>query len=187
MTTDRDAAAGRLADVVTVGVYLVAIVAANLTVAAFGPAASVPIAFVWIGLDLTLRDRLHDRWQGRGLWPRMLALIVTGGVLSWLVNRDAGVIAVASTVAFLLAASADALTYTLLGDRSRRLRVNGSNVIGAAVDSLAFPAIAFGLPLLWPIIVGQFLAKVAGGAVWNEVLLALPLRPRSQGMARDAD
>lgn len=170
-----------------VAIYLAAIVAANLTVTALGPAASVPIAFVWIGLDLTLRDTIHERLQGRGLWPRMLALIVAGGVLSWLVNRDAGTIAVASTVAFIAAASVDAVAYTLLGDRSRRLRVNGSNVLSAAVDSLVFPAIAFGLPLLWPIVIGQFVAKVAGGAFWYEVLRALSVRFRPARAARDAD
>lgn len=164
-----------------VALYLTAIVAANVTVAWFGPSVVIVNAFLWIGLDLTTRDALHDRWKGRSLWPRMLALIVAGGLLSWLVNRDAGVIAVASTVAFLAAGLTDALVYRVLGERSRRLRVNGSNTLSAAVDSLVFPTIAFGafLPAL---VVGQWLAKVIGGAVWYEVLRALSLwrgTPRS--------
>lgn len=40
--------------------YLVAIVLANLTVAAFGPRMVIVNAFLFIGLDLTARDRLHD-------------------------------------------------------------------------------------------------------------------------------
>ncbi len=172
---------------ILVGIYLAAIVAANLTVTALGPSASIWIAFLWIGLDLTTRDILHARWERRQLWPRMLTLIVAGGALSWLVNRDAGQIAVASTVAFLAAATVDAIVYTLLGERARRVRVNGSNVLSAAVDSLVFPALAFGFPLLWPIVIGQFVAKVAGGAVWYEVLRALSVRSRPQGMASDAD
>jgi uncharacterized PurR-regulated membrane protein YhhQ (DUF165 family) len=44
-------------------------------------------------------------------------------------------------------------------------RANASNVAGAAVDSIAFPTIAFGV-LLPHIIALQFAAKIAGGAVW---------------------
>lgn len=156
-------------------IYLAAIVAANVTVAAFGPGMVIVNAFVLIGLDLTARDKLHDAWRGRWLWPRMALLILTGGVLSWVLN--AGAIAFASTVAFALSASADALTYTLLGDRARLLRVNGSNIVGAAVDSLVFPTLAFGA-FLWPIVLGQFAAKVAGGFVWS-LILAVPLRRRA--------
>lgn len=47
--------------------------------------------------------------------------------------------------------------------------MNGSNVAGALVDSAVFPTLAFGevLPL---VILGQFAAKSAGGAVWSLVL-----------------
>lgn len=158
-----------------VAVYLAAIVAANLSVAAFGPAVAPINAFFLIGLDLTLRDRLHDRW---GFDWRMLALIAAGGALSWLLNRDAGVIAIASTAAFALAALADGAVYAILRGRERMVRVNGSNIIGAAVDSVVFPAIAFGLPLLWPIVLSLFAAKVAGGFAWS-LILAVPLRRRA--------
>jgi uncharacterized PurR-regulated membrane protein YhhQ (DUF165 family) len=110
---------------------------------------------------------------------RMGALIVVGGAISWVLTPGAGQIAVASTVAFMAAATADGLVYALLGDRAKRLRVNGSNVAGAAVDSVVFPAIAFGFPLLLPIMAGQFIAKVGGGAVWYEVLRAVSQRRRA--------
>ena len=45
--------------------------------------------------------------------------------------------------------------------------------MSAAVDSLVFPALAFGWPLLWGIVVGQLAAKVIGGAAWSWLL-----RPR---------
>jgi len=51
------------------------------------------------------------------------------------------------------------------------VRVNGSNVVSAAVDSVVFPTLAFGSFLPW-VILGQFLAKVAGGAVWSLILPA---------------
>jgi hypothetical protein len=160
-----------------VAAYLAAIVAANLSVATFGPSVTIVNAFLLIGLDLTLRDRLHDAWEGRELVLRMGVLIAVGGLLSWLVNGAAGPIALASTVAFSLAAIADALIYAVLGERSRPVRVNGSNVVSSAVDSLVFPTLAFGgfLPF---IVLGQFAAKVAGGFVWS-VILAVPQRRRA--------
>ncbi|NIV38564.1 MAG: VUT family protein, partial [Anaerolineae bacterium] len=90
-------------------------------------------------------------------------LIGAGSVLSWVLNRDAGQIAMASFVAFACAGVADAIVYHLLGDRARMLKINGSNVVSAGVDSFVFPALAFGFPLLWGVMLGQFAAKVGGG------------------------
>lgn len=150
--------------------YLVAIILANLSVATFGPSVSIINAFLFIGLDLTARDKLHEQWQGRGLVWKMLLLIASGSALSWILNRDAGSIALASFIAFSCAASVDTLLYHLLRERVYLLKVNGSNVASAAVDSLIFPALAFGFPLLWGIVVGQFLAKVVGGFLWSLIL-----------------
>lgn len=148
--------------------YLVAIVLANLTVAAFGPNMVIVNAFLFIGLDLTARDRLHDAWRGNHLLPKMAALIATGSLLSWLLNREAGQIAVASFAAFAAASIVDAVIYHLLGRYPRWLRINGSNIPSALVDSLVFPTLAFGA-FLWPIVLGQFLAKVLGGFLWSLV------------------
>lgn len=153
-----------------VSIYLAAIVAANLSVATFGPAISIANAFFFIALDLTSRDRLHEAWRGPGLVWKMGALIAAGSLLSWVLNANAGPIALASFVAFALSASADAAMYAALHSRSYLVKVNGSNLVSAAVDSLVFPALAFGFPLLWPIVIGQFVAKIAGGALWAFVL-----------------
>jgi len=151
-------------------IYLAAIVAANLLVATFGPAVSIVNAFALIALDLTSRDRLHEAWAGRGLVWRMAALIAAGSAISYLLNRTAGPIALASLVAFAASATVDALAYHLLRGRSWGVRANGSNVLSAAVDSLVFPALAFGWPPLWPIVIGQFLAKTIGGWAWSVLL-----------------
>lgn len=160
-----------------VGLYLIAIVAANLGVATFGPSVVIINAFLFIGLDLTCRDRLHDAWRGRLLVAKMGALIAVGGLLSYLLNAGAGQIALASTVAFTVASVLDGVTYALLGERAYLVRVNGSNVIGAAADSLIFPTLAFG-SLLPFIVLGQFAAKVAGGFMWS-LILAVPVRRRA--------
>lgn len=149
--------------------YLVAIVLANLSVAAFGPSIAIINAFLFIGLDLTARDRLHDTWRGNNLFLKMAALIATGSILSWLLNRNAGPIALASFAAFAAAATVDAIIYHRLGRYPRWLRINGSNIPSAAVDSLVFPTLAFG-GFLWPIVLGQFAAKTLGGFFWSFVL-----------------
>jgi len=150
--------------------YLLAIVAANLITARFGPAASVFNALAFIGLDLTCRDGLHDAWRGRRLVGKMGALILAGSVISWALNRAAGQIAVASFSAFACANVVDAMIYHLLVKRGRLVRVNGSNVFSAAVDSLIFPVLAFGWPPILAVCAGQFAAKVGGGFIWYLIL-----------------
>jgi len=154
---------------IAVVAFVAAIAAANLLIAWLGPWVSPINAFLLIGLDLSLRDWLHDKWRGQ-MW-RMGALIATAGVLSYLMNPAAGRIAVASTAAFVLASSVDALVYQRLIDAKWLVRANGSNVAGAATDSVAFPIIAFGWFPGLPAIIGlQFAAKVAGGGIWSAVI-----------------
>lgn len=152
-----------------VSVYLVAVVLANLIIGHFGPSATIPVAFVLIGLDLVARDRLHDAWRHKNLWAKMFALILTGGLISFLINADARQIAFASSIAFIAAGLVDALVYRILHRRPQLVRINGSNIPAAAVDSVVFPTLAFGALLPW-IVLGQFAAKVLGGFVWSLVL-----------------
>lgn len=160
---------------IAAAIFVAAITAANLLVATFGPWFSPINAFLLIGLDLSLRDWLHDRWRDQ-LW-KMGALIAAAGGLSFVLNPAAGRIAVASFLAFTVAATADALTYHRLIDRRWMVRANGSNVVGAATDSVLFPLIAFGpFPGLLAVIGLQFAAKVTGGSVW-----ALALNHRRAG------
>lgn len=149
--------------------FIGAIVAANLLVAEFGPWFSPINAFMLIGLDLSLRDALHDKWRQQ-MW-RMGALIATAGVLSFILNPAAGRIAVASTAAFVMASSVDALVYHRLIDAKWLVRANGSNIGGSATDSIAFPLIAFGaFPGIAAVIGFQFAAKVGGGALWSIII-----------------
>lgn len=159
-----------------VALYLAAIVAANLSSSHFGPEASIYNAFFLIGLNLTTRDRLHDLW-GRNRFRNMALLILAGSALSFgAAHLFAGTappdivarIALASAVAFGVAEGFDAFAYQMLRRRPWLERANTSNFVGAMLDSTIFVAIAFGWS--WPIIFGQFCAKVAGGFVWSMVL-----------------
>jgi len=150
-------------------VYVLCLVAANLLVAWLGPWFSPINSLVLIGLDLSLRDRLHDAWQGNGLAWRIGALIAAAGAISYLLNPAAEMIAVASVTAFCAAMAADSIAYQLLRRLSWMTRANGSNMAGAIVDSIIFPTIAFGGFVPERVVV-QFAAKVAGGAVWSFLL-----------------
>ena len=145
-------------------IYAAAITMANLSVATWGPWVSPINSFVLIGLDLALRDWLHVRLRA---W-QMGALIACTCLLTYTLNPAAGMIAAASACAFSAAALVDWATFAKLRG-SWLFRANGSNVAGAAVDSLIFPALAFGV-LMPHIVALQFVAKVAGGAIWAALL-----------------
>ena len=147
-------------------IYIAALVTANLLVAWFGPWFSPINAFVLIGLDLSLRDKLHEEWKNDKLVLKMGGLIATASVVSYLWNPAAGPIALASFLAFALAMSADTIAYHFLRDKPWMIRSNGSNVAGAAVDSITFPTIAFG-GLMPEIVALQFMSKICGGAIWS--------------------
>ena len=142
---------------------------ANLSVAHFGPSSTIVNAFLFIGLDLTSRDKLHEAWHNNGLIWKMGLLIATGSLISWLLNRNAGQIALASFIAFACAAVVDTIVYQILRKQKYMVKVNGSNIFSAATDSIIFPTIAFGGFLPW-ITLGQFAAKVFGGAIWAIIL-----------------
>lgn len=99
-------------------VYAIAMTAANLTIATFGPWVSPINAFFLIGLDLALRDWLHVRLK---VW-QMGALIASTGALTFMLNPTAGHIAVASAVAFTAAALVDWITF---------IRLRGAWLIGS--------------------------------------------------------
>jgi uncharacterized PurR-regulated membrane protein YhhQ (DUF165 family) len=154
-------------------IYAAAMTLANLSVAHFGPWVSPINAFVLIGLDLSLRDWLHVRlktWQ-------MLALIGASGALTYLLNPSAQHIVIASAAAFTLAALVDWQAFSRISGSWLR-RSLGSNVIGAAVDTAVFSALAFlllapnpkPLEVVAQIAALQFAAKVAGGSLWAWLL-----------------
>lgn len=155
-----------------ISVYVSAMVSANLLVWWLGPWFSPVNAFLLIGLDLTLRDLMQER-LGRF---QIAGVILVGGALTFVLNPSASHIAVASAVAFSISAIADWAAYSVLRNRAWLVRSNGSNVVGAAVDSVVFPTLAFG-SFLPAIVALQFAAKVGGGAMWSFLLQRLTRRP----------
>jgi queuosine precursor transporter len=168
---------------VLVAVYLAAIVAANLITARYGPAAAVYNAFALIGLDLITRDRLADFW-GTTRWVKMALLIATGSALSYLIAQDARSVAEASAISFACAETGEGLLYHLLRHRQWVQRANTAAWLGAAIDSLVFPTLAFG-GLVWSTSVGQFTAKTAGALLWSAVIVRVrpARRARAEALA----
>jgi hypothetical protein len=130
-------------------IFLVAIVLANLSVAYFGPISTPFNAFLLIGLDLSLRDHIHEKWHGRNLGLKMFGLICTGALITYLLNKDAGMIGVASVIAFTGALIVDALLYQKFFNKTKLAKMNISNIGSATVDSILFPTIAFGAFMPW--------------------------------------
>jgi len=160
------------------GIYIAALVLANLLVAWLGPWFSPINAFVLIGLDLSLRDKLHEQWQNDRLILKMGGLIIVASVVSYLLNPTAGTISLASFVAFALSMIADSIAYHFLRHKLWVIRSNGSNIAGAAVDSIAFPTIAFG-GLMLEIVALQFIAKLFGGGIWSFLLTKIPQKEQA--------
>ena len=157
--------------------YLSAIVLANFNVLWFGPVSTPINAFFLIGLDLSLRDKLHEKWIKKNLWLKMMLLISAGSIITYIINQNAARIAIASVIAFTCAALADTIIYSRLIRKTFLIKSNSSNIAGALVDSILFPTVAFGVLMPW-IILGQFAAKTAGGFVWS--LLLNKIRERKE-------
>jgi hypothetical protein len=87
-----------------------------------GPWFALIDSVLLIGLDLTLRDVLHERLSR----AQLAAVIVGAGALTWLANPAANHIAIASATAFILAALADWLAYSLLLSRPWMVRCNAA-------------------------------------------------------------
>lgn len=136
-----------------VALYIAAVVAANFSVHFFGPVSTPINAFLFIGLDFIVRDKLQDLWTGRHLFPKMGALIGAGALITFVLNPDAGRIAVASCIAFAVSNTVDWGIYYLIRKKPWMVRANVSN-FGAF------------MPL---IVLAQWAAKMLGGLVWSWV------------------
>lgn len=152
--------------------YLLAISLANLLVylaGAAGPWVSLVCAFFLVGLDMSIKDNLQERW---GIGWRLFLLIAGGGLLSFFLPGSAR-ICQASVLAFSVSTLLDVAVLRLLRKTPHRFVV--SNLISGLCDSalfLWFGLGVFGLPVLF-----QTAAKVSGAALFG-VLLARRLAPR---------
>lgn len=147
-------------------IYIFSISSANISVSYFGPESSIINSFLFIGLDLSLRDKLHEVFSKQNLFLKMSLLIIFSGFISYVVNPASGLIALASVISFILSSSVDSFFYNLFSLKTYIKKSNISNFFSSAVDSIIFPLIAFGsfLPI---IVIYQFSAKILGGFIFS--------------------
>ena len=118
-----------------------------------------PSGVLMIGLALVLRDQVHETLGAK--WA--LAAIAVGAALSFATSPTQ--LAVASTLAFVLAEVADFAVYAPLRAKGRSLAVMASGVAGAVFDSMLFVWLAFGsLEFSGGTILGKLYASVAVAA-----------------------
>lgn len=167
----------RLIEYGMVAAFIAVMAVANLAIAYFGPWAIPVVSFITVGLVLVIRDYLHDTWAMRpgSFWLRMLAMIVAAGVLAYVVDASAGMIAVASVAALMGSSIVETLAFQGVFRRRWMIRSNVSNVAGAVADSLIFPIVAFGVagvggwgPLA-ALVATQAATKTFGGFLWTSL------------------
>jgi hypothetical protein len=154
---------------IVIGLYLAAIVTANLLATEFAknghPEYTAITAFGLVAFDLVARDLLHDWFTGTRRILILTALILAGSVLSYLANPDSATIAQWS-----------AIVYNLARYRQWLERTNASNITGATVDSVVFVA-GLGFPAM--VAFNQTTAKIAGGLIFALALQHLAARRRT--------
>lgn len=161
-----------MAKVILVSLYLLVAIGSNLLINALGPSYLWLTAFILIPFDLTTRDLLHEAWNGRNLKFKMFLLITSGSILTYAVNSSALMIAVASSMAFLISGIIDTAVYEALKTKDRLVKMTASNVGSSITDSLIFPIVAFGV-IDVSLFASQSISKSTGGFLWSLLLVKL--------------
>lgn len=144
--------------------YIGSIIGANVLADRFGmvwvfPGLTAVAGTYLAGAALLFRDVLQDV-AGRFA---VLAAVAVGGALSAVMSDPA--LALASSVAFLVAESADFGVYTPLRRRGWARAVIVSNSVGALLDTIIFLALAE-FPVTESAITGQMIGKL----IWATLL-----------------
>lgn len=125
--------------------FLILIVIANFIILKFGKTGVYINALLILPLDILLRDFIHEEWKDKSnLWFRFIILFLIGGALTYLINADALLIAVASTISFLCSNITDTFIYSKLHKESKFIKMSVSNFFSVSVDTVIFIGIVFG-------------------------------------------
>lgn len=144
-----------------VSVYILSVVLANLSASYFGIWITPINAFLLIGLEITVRDLLHERINHL----QMIGIVLVAGILSYSINIDTQNIAIASLIAVTVSCLLDYAVFKRTKG-SWLKKSNTSNVFSSASDSLLFPTIGFGTFNVGVVLL-QFFLKLFGGFIWS--------------------
>lgn len=145
-------------------IYILSITLANLSAANFGVWVTPINAFFLIGLEITIRDVLHEKVNHL----QILIIVLIAGTISYLINIDTKEIALASFLAVVVSCILDYVVFKKTKGTWLK-KSNTSNIFSSASDSLIFPTVAFGgfNPL---VTIFQFILKLLGGLFWSLII-----------------
>ena len=146
---------------IIIAVYILSVVLANLSASHFGIWVTPINAFLLIGLEITVRDLLHERLNHL----QLIGVVLVAGVASYVLNADTQNIALASFLAVVVSCFVDYFVFKRTKG-SWLKKSNTSNVFSSATDSLIFPTVAFGSFNLGVVLL-QFILKLSGGFLWS--------------------
>lgn len=158
---------GRLLPVIIL--YLLSFVSANLLVKHFGAHGLWFSSFLLIPFDFVCRCLLHETWKGFRLILYLFLLTVASGILTFIINRDALNIAVASVSGFSAAQVAAGIFYQANKSKSWFFKVNISDLCAIVFDSIVFQYIAFH-GINPSVTLGQVVIKFTGGLLWYWII-----------------
>jgi len=154
---------------IKISLYLIAFVLSNFIVLWYGSKGLIFTAIFLIPFDFVLRCLFHEKWKGKELILKLGTLVLTASVITFIINKDALNIALASSFGFIFAQIAAGIFYQHFIKSSYFIKVNGSDAVGILIDSLVFQFIAFSV-ILPEITISQFLLKLTGGLFWYWII-----------------
>jgi hypothetical protein len=143
-------------------------VAANLFLKHFGPYGLWFSSFFLIPFDFICRCIFHENKQ----FKLLVALVLLAALLTVLINANALKIAFASVLGFTAAQLTAGTFYQLVINRSKFVKINGSDLVAIAFDSLVFQFVAFSF-FNYKVALGQIAVKLAGGLLWYFVIFKI--------------
>lgn len=157
--------------VLKISLYLLAIILSNFSVLWFGRSGIIFASLFLMPFDYAMRCYFHEKWKGNGLVAKIGAITLIGGAITFLINKDTQVIAIASSGSFLVSQMLASLFYRMNIDRGYFLKVNGSDLVAILADSIIFQMIAFG-NLDKDIFLAQIILKAIGGLFWYGIFFS---------------
>lgn len=155
--------------VIKISIYLIAFVLANFIVLWYGSSGLIFTALFLIPFDFVMRCIFHETWSGKKLLINMIILVITSGVITYLINYETKKIAIASISGFTVAQIFAGLFYQIAINKKYFIKVNGSDAIGIIFDSIVFQLVAFNI-IDWKIFISQFVLKIIGGMFWYWII-----------------
>jgi uncharacterized PurR-regulated membrane protein YhhQ (DUF165 family) len=134
---------------------------------------------VFFGLIMGLQDRLYELWRKDYLFFKMLLLIVSGSIVTFLTNYyiymgSPGVnyaLGVCGFAAFGLSRLIDFLVFHFFRKCSLSASITFSKFISGLLDPIIFFATSTLFGYYWDGAIPLFLSLVIGGIIWSYLLI----------------